>query len=230
MKKYTLPDEILPVVVGYSYSSNMKAVKIAKDKYPYVLGIAPQTAIKSDISKLNEWVEYIRQNTPNAIGEVGLDYKWPTKKEEVEREIAVFKRMINLSKEMKLPLVIHSRNNPSDNNGMPKNAVRDILDMVNNNNILMHCYSGSEEEAKEIISMGGYISIIPMRSKERKKVINTVPIDRLMVESDSPYIGRTPESIKDAIKYISEIKCIDFEEVATRTNENAARFFGFDLS
>ena len=229
IKNYTVPPDIVPVVVGYSHSSNRKAVEIArKNGYPFVLGIAPQTALKSGISELDEWIGFIRENRPNAIGETGLDYKWAKTKEDVEKQRFVFESMIGLATDMGLPLVVHSRNNPLDNE-VPKNAVDDIIEMTRGMPLVMHFYTGSEEQAKRIAANGGYISIIHLHSKERRKVINTVSLDKLLVESDSPYVGRTPETIRDAVRYISEVKNLDFDEVAAKTSENAARFFGFRL-
>jgi len=116
VKNYQLPDDIIPVVAGHSHGSNKKAAELARSKgYPFTLGIAPQTAIKQDLSQLDEWVSFIRENKPNAIGEVGLDYKWARTMEDVEKQRLVFRRMIALAEEMELPLVIHSRNNPSEN-------------------------------------------------------------------------------------------------------------------
>ncbi len=224
MKNYQVPEDILPVVIGYSNSSNIKTVEIATGRYPYVLGIAPQTAVKRDISKLPEWVEFIKQNRPNAIGEVGLDYKWAQTRQDVEKQRMVFRTMIDLADEMDLPLVVHSRDNPNENE-VPKNAIDEIIGMLKGKKVLMHFYSGTAEQAERIVSDGGYISIVPMRSKERRKVINTVELDRLVVESDSPYVGRTPESIREAIGYIAEVKEISKQEVAAKTAENAMRFF-----
>ncbi len=230
MKKgYSLPGDIYPVIVGYSYSSNKKAVECAKaGGYPFALGIAPQTAIKEGSSRLAEWCDFIRKSRPNAIGEVGLDYKWAKTGGDIEAERAVFSGMIGLAKEMGLPLVIHSRNNPEEN-GLPKDAVEDILPMVSGMRFLMHFYSGSEEQAARIVAMGGYISMAHMRSKERRKVINSVPLDRLLVESDSPYVGRTPESVREAVAYIAEVKGLEPGYVAEATARNSAGFFGFHL-
>jgi len=228
-KGYALPADILPVVAGYSHSSNLKAVELRKQKgYPIILGIAPQTAIKKGIEKLDEWVEFIRQNRPNGIGEVGLDYKWAQTKEDLEKERSVFGRMISLAREMNLPIVIHSRNNPNEND-LPKDAVDDILPLVKGLKVLMHFYSGTAEQAERIVADGGYISMTHMRSKERRKVINIVPLDRLLVESDCPYVGRTPESIREAVAYMAEVKGLDAGEVGKATAANAAGFFNFRL-
>jgi TatD DNase family protein len=228
MKGYALPPDIAAVVVGYSPGSNRKAVEWGKKGHPTVLGIAPQTAIREDISHLDEWVEFIRQSRPNAIGEVGLDYKWAKNGTDVAKEMKVFGAMMGLAKEMGLPLVIHSRDKPAENryNGVPENAIDDILGMVGGR-FLMHFFSGDEKQAERIVAMGGCISVTHMRSKEKRKVINTVPLDRLMVESDAPFVGRTPESIREAVAYIAEVKGLGAEEAGKLTAENAMRFFNF---
>src|SRR4030095_9913491 len=140
----------------------------------------------------------------------------------------VFSRMIALADEMSLPIVIHSRNNPNDNE-VPKDAIEDIIDMTKGKRVLMHFYSGSEEQAMRIVERGGYISIMHLHSKERRKVINSVPLDRLLVESDSPYVGRTPETVREAVGYLAGVKGISASEVAIATTGNAMRFFGFQI-
>ncbi len=91
----------------------------------------------------------------------------------------------------------------------------------------MHFYSGNAEQAERIVAAGGYISVTHMRSKERRKVINTVPLDRLMAETDSPFVGRTPEAVKEAVSYIAEVKGIDAKAAEEATAANAKRFFRF---
>jgi len=231
-KGYALPPDIYPVIVGYSHGSNRKAVDTAKaGGFPFALGIAPQTTIKNGTAQLEEWVDFIRASRPNAIGEVGLDYKWAQNSAQVEGEKLVFGRMVALAKEMNLPLVIHSRDKPDTNNenGVPNDAVGDILGMISGTRFLMHFYSGTAEQAARIVGMGGMISVAHMRSKERRKVINTVPLDRLLIESDSPYVGMAPETVRDAAAYIAEVKGIGAGEVADATARNAMGFFNFRL-
>ncbi|MBI5046960.1 TatD family hydrolase, partial [Candidatus Micrarchaeota archaeon] len=232
LKNYILPSDIYPIVVGYSHSSNKKAASF-QGKYPTVLGIAPQTAIKEGLSSIDEWVDFIHSQKPNAIGEIGLDYKWAENQEAVEKQRVLFNRMLELSKSLHLPVVIHSRNNPRENDvEVPKNAIDEILDTLEKQKItkfLMHFYSGNELQAQRIVSLGGYVSILALRSKERKKVINIVPLERLLVESDCPYVGRNPEIVRDAVGYIAEVKSIKPEKVEVQTTKNAQEFFGFKI-
>ncbi|MBN1169465.1 TatD family hydrolase [Candidatus Micrarchaeota archaeon] len=227
VKNYQLPPDIIPVVVGYSHGSNKKAVEIARGKYPYVLGIAPQTALKEGTKNLTEWMDFIRESRPNAIGEIGLDYKWATTGADVHMEEKVFSAMLELADDMKLPVVIHSRDNPLDNE-VPKNAIDDILERVSGRKYMMHFFSGDEKQAERVVEDGGIISVIHLHSKTRRKVINNVDLDKMVVESDCPYVGRTPDSIRQAIDYIAEVKGLSKETVTEKTTRNAKSFFGFD--
>ena len=220
IKNYELSD-VLPVVVGYSHKSNVKAVEYAR-KYglPFVLGIAPQTAIRSDLSKLDEWIEFIRENKPNAIGEVGLDFHWAKSKEDVQKEEIVFMRMIELAEELNLPLVIHARK-----------ATKEVLDTLElrefRKEFMLHFFSGSSGDARRAVKRGGYISITPLHSKQRRKAIEQTEIERLLIETDAPYVGRKPGDVVRAAEYIAEVKNIEVEEVGEKTKDNASRFFGF---
>lgn len=219
IKNYKPSEKVLPVTVGYSHSSNVKTVEAAKKyKLPFVLGIAPQTAIKSDLSGLDEWMGFIRENKPSAVGEIGLDFHWSETDMDVEKEKIVFKRMLDLAEEMELPIVIHARK-----------AAKEVLDTLQLRNFrlpfMMHFFSGSLSDAKRAVEMGGTISIAPVRSKERKSVIKFLELDNLVVETDAPYVVRSPEDVVKSIQYVAEIKGIDFDEVAEKTSLNSARFF-----
>jgi len=240
IKGYQVPADVYPVIVGYSDSSNHKALAYAREggaNYPLVLGIAPQTALKEGLAKLDPWIDFIRKSRPNAIGEIGLDYKWAQKREDVERERILFGRMIALADEMDLPMVIHSRDKPGNptkgtrapDKEVPVDAVDECISMMAGKRFVMHFFSGTPGQAMRAVELGGYISISHMRSKDRRKVIETVPLERMLVESDAPFVGRTPESIREAVDYIAEAKKIEPALAAKMTGENAARFFGFDL-
>ncbi len=219
LPKYSLPDGLLPVTVGYSHSSNLKALEAAqKFGVPYVLGIAPQTAIKEDLSKLDEWVDFIRGTRPCAIGEIGLDYHWAQSELDIQKEQIVFERMLNLADELGLPVVIHARKATHD--------VLDVLQLRNfNKGFMLHFFSGELRDAKRAADMGGYVSIPPVRSSGRTAAIGALPLERLLVETDAPYVGRTPEAVMDSVEYIAEVKKVDRDIVIEKTAKNARAFF-----
>ena len=237
MKEYRFDKDFIPVTVGYSHKANVKNLEIAKKlKIPFVIGIAPQTALKEDISNLDSRVEFIKnsETKPNAIGEIGLDYHWAKTKEDIEKEKLVFNSMLELAKNMKLPVVIHSRSASKIDEETKKfgSAESDVIKILEENSfskIMMHFFSGKVEEAERAYSLGAYISIPPLRSKERKEIIKKIPLENLLVETDSPYIVRTPQEVKKSIEYIAEVKDLDFEIVADQTAKNAIKLFNILL-
>jgi len=221
VKNYKIKD-VIPVSTGYSHSSNRKTAELAKKlNIPFSLGIAPQSVIRiKDLSELDSWIDYIREQKPNAIGEVGLDYHWAKEKHEIEREEITFYRMIELAEEMKLPLVIHSRKASGD--------VIDALRMKRfPHRIMFHFFSGTLSEAEWIAEQNGLVSVTPLHSKERRIAIKELALENLLVETDAPYVGRTPDDVKKAIEYIAEVKGLDFNIVAEQTTKNAKEFFRF---
>ncbi len=222
IKDYAPSKDVIPVAASYSHNKNVKNVEIArKFDVPFTLGIAPQSVIGDrDLTPLEEWIDFIRKNKPNAIGEIGLDYHWAKGEEDIKKEELVFGRMLDLAEEMKLPVVIHSRK-----------STPDIIDTFKMRDfelpVMMHFFSGSVSEAKWFAGQGGYISIPPLHSKARKEVIKEIPLENLLVETDAPYVVRKPEQVKDAVTYISEVKELDFGVVAEQTAKNARSLFKF---
>lgn len=224
IKNYKLSEHVLPVTVGYSNSSNLKNIEIAKKlNIPFVLGIAPQTAQKEGVSKLSEWVEIIKNANPkpNAIGEIGLDNHWAKTSEDKEKQRIVFNSMLMLAGRMNLPIVIHARD-----------SVNEVLKIIKNfkehdftGKIMMHFFSGNDKEALEAVDIGAYISIPPLHSKERRKVINSITLDSMLVETDAPAVVRLPEDVEKSVSYISEVKNLDFNTVSEQTAKNAIKFF-----
>lgn len=222
IKDYAPSEEVVPVAASYSHSKNVKNVEIArKFSVPFTLGIAPQSVIgNKDLTPLEEWIDFIRKNRPNAIGEIGLDYHWAKGEEDIKKEEVVFKRMLDLAEELKLPVVIHSRKATSD--------VIDTFKMRDFNlPVMMHFFSGTVSEAEWFAERGDFISITPMHSKSRKEVIREIPLENLLVETDAPYVVRTPEQVKESVQYIAEVKELDFDIVAEQTTKNAHSLFKF---
>ena len=220
-----LPD-ILLVTSGYSHDSNLKNARIARERENVFLcaGIAPQEAMKhKDIKiRLVEWEDAIAGEISDsgklvAIGEIGLDYHWGKTDEDKYLQQECFISQLQLAERLSLPVVIHSRD-----------AEAECLDIVKNFNLpfMLHCFSGKSETAMAAAETGrGIISVPPLRSKERRQLIQGVPLDKLVAESDAPSIGKTPEAALESIKMIAEIKGLQEEAVQKQSLLNTIGFF-----
>lgn len=164
-----------------------------------------------------------------AIGEIGLDYYWDFAPKDVQQEI--FRKQIKLAKELNLPIIIHNRD-----------AHQDVFNILNSEGVnqvggIMHSFSGSVEMALKSIDMGFYISFSgPVTFKNAKKpqeVAAAIPLDRILIETDSPYLtpepfrGKRNESayVKFIAAKIAELKGLDIEEIEQITTDNAKRIF-----
>ena len=161
-----------------------------------------------------------------AIGEIGLDYHHVTDKYEQERERKNFLMLLSHAKELDKPVVIHSRD--------AEEVCLDILARENIPHAIMHCYSGPLDVAQKAVAMGYLISIPTnlAKSKQKKKLVSEIPLENLVLETDSPYLSpdkerNEPTNIRRTAELIAEIKEISFEEVASQTTKNASNFFGF---
>lgn len=212
-----------------SYDSLKTTDKLTKD-YDFIngaLGIHPENADEFKENTLDEIKEYIRNNNKIvAIGEIGLDYYWdenPPK--DVQKE--VFRKQMKLAEELQLPVVIHDRE-----------AHQDTLEIIKEYPSVtgvVHCFSGSVEFAKECIKLGYYIGFTGVVTfKNAKKIVQVakeIPIDRILVETDCPYMSPEPNRGKrnrsDYIEYIinkiSEIKEIEPDKANEIFNENFNR-------
>ncbi|QGU93897.1 YchF/TatD family DNA exonuclease [Clostridium bovifaecis] len=210
---------------GASLQGARDSLKLAKeyDFFYAAVGIHPENADELT----NEAFEEIKEMTKNpkvrAIGEIGLDYYWeenPPK--EIQKE--VFRKQMALARELNLPVIIHDREAHGDTLGVMKNfpEVKGVL----------HCFSGSVEFARECLRLGYYIGFTGVVTfKNAKKILEVareVPMDRILVETDAPYMAPTPhrgkrnqsDYIKFIIEKIAEIKGISAEELEQKTINN----------
>jgi TatD DNase family protein len=180
-----------------------------------------------------QWIEEL-SNHPKvvAIGEMGLDYHWDKSPKDVQME--VFRKQIRLAKKVGLPIIIHNRE-----------ATADIVNILKEEEAsrvggIMHCFSGSAETALECINMNFYISlggpVTFKNAKKPKEVAAAVPLDRLLIETDCPYLAphpyrgkrNEPSYVKLVAEQIAEIKQLTIEEVSQATTENAKKLFGIN--
>jgi TatD DNase family protein len=226
--------------VGAAYKDLAAVVALAK-KYPFIyaaIGVHPY-----EIGDLNEetWEEVRRLSLhPRcvAIGEIGLDYhEWPDEppltEETREAQKEWFRRQLDLARERKLPFIIHSRDAAADTMQILKERVVPGMTGV------MHCYAYSVEVARTLVDMGLYLGIGGVvtfkNAKKLKEVVKAAPLDRLLLETDCPYMAPEPHRGKRnsslylplVVKAIAELRGITSQEVIAATQENAMRLFPY---
>ena len=163
-----------------------------------------------------------------AIGEIGLDYFYEYSHKDIQKKF--LRKYLELAKKYDLPVIIHSRNAFSD--------LFSITDEIYiNKKMLVHCFAGGEKEAKESLNRGWYISfsgIVTFKNNdELRKIVEIVPLDRILIETDSPLLApqskrgkrNEPANLVEIASVIAMIKKISLEEIAKITYQNAMRFF-----
>lgn len=173
-------------------------------------------------------LEYAQHDKVVAIGETGLDYYWDKTFKETQQH--VFRRHLELAEELNIPVIVHDRESHAD--------VLEILKEFPEVKGVMHCFSGSAEFALECVKIGYYIALggpITFKNAVKpKEVAKMVPIEKLLLETDSPFLAPHPFRGKDndpskiilVAETIAEIKGLSVEEVANITSQNAERLFG----
>lgn len=222
----------LVINIGADLKSSVASVDLA-NKYPNIyaaIGIHPHSAKEVNTMVMEQLKELALNEKVIAIGEIGLDYYYDNSPRDIQRKW--FVEQLKLAKELDLPVIIHTRD-----------AMGETFDILKNNqngNVrgVLHCYSGSTEMALEYIKMGFYISLGgPVTFKNARvvrEVAEVVPLDKLLIETDCPYL--TPEPYRGKrnepvyVKYvaekIAEVKKISYDELVKATNANAKRLFG----
>lgn len=222
------------VVVGFDRATITRAMELIEE-YAFIyaaIGWHPVDAIDMLDEDL-AWIEELSSHPKVvAIGEMGLDYHWDKSPRDIQKE--VFRKQIRLAKKVKLPIVIHNRE-----------ATADIVDILKEEHAeevggIMHCFSGSPEVAKECLNMNFYISlggpVTFKNAKKPKEVAVEVPLDKLLIETDCPYLAphpyrgkrNEPAYVKLVAEQIAELKGLTFDEVAAATTENARKLFGIN--
>ena len=214
------------ITCGYDLASSMRNAEIAAANKNYVWacgGLAPQNALKTSESELTEILSYLRDNSDSfiAIGEIGLDYKWAKTSEERNKQSRAFEMQISLAKELNKPIVIHSRD--------AEEACVELLLRANCERVQLHCFSGSAELARKAADAGFFISIPPLRSKERKKAIKRLEPESLLAESDAPAIGKDPLACLAGAEMIAEEKGMERADVERIVERNCRRLFNLQV-
>lgn len=218
------------VNVSASYDSCRRAVALA-EKYPFVyaaVGIHPDEVGALNEETFAEMKKLFQHKKVVAVGEIGLDYYWDNEPHDVQQEW--FIRQVELARELDLPVLIHSREAAADTMYVMKTYAQGLRGVI-------HCYSYSREMAEEYVKMGFYIGIGGVvtfkNAKKLKEVAEAVPLKRIVLETDCPYMapepfrGRRNQSsyIRYVAEKIAELKDISTEEVIAVTEENARELY-----
>ena len=223
----------LVINIGCDVPSSREALALAEQfpNFYAAVGIHPEEALKYSDEALKEIAKLAMHPKNKAIGEVGLDYHWDVPKD-VQK--VAFEKQIALAKELKLPLIIHSRE-----------AHRDTLDILKACGAeevggVFHAYSGSVEMLDEVLAMNFYIGLGGVvtfkNAKKAVEVAKAVPMDRLLIETDCPYMTPVPyrgkrnhpKYVYYAAEKLAEIREVDVEEIIDQTYENGKRLFNID--
>jgi TatD DNase family protein len=216
--------------VGSNIDTSKESIELSK-KYDFIyasVGIHPQYS-QHEINKINMIEELAKNKKVVAIGEIGLDYHYEEPAKEFQKQ--VFTEHIRLAKKLKLPVIIHDRE-----------AHKDVLEIIKEEwdkelKGVFHSYSGSVEMAFQCIEMNFYISLAgPVTFKNARRTVEVaekIPIDKLLIETDSPYLTpeplrgkrNDPTNVKYVAKKIAEIRNKNFEEISEKTAENAQKLF-----
>ena len=222
------------ISAGYSLEGSIRAIELSK-KYDFIYptcGISPNDIPQTEEElwkNLDKIEELIKENPKIvAVGEIGLDYYW--EKENKEMQKLAFIEQIKIANKYDLPIVIHTRE-----------AVMDTLEILKENPVnkkgIFHCCPLNRELVKEALKLGFYISfagpVTFKNSKNANEIIEMVPNDKMLIETDSPYLspeplrGRRndPRNVKYIAQKIADVKNMTIEEVAKQTYENAEKIY-----
>lgn len=222
------------ISAGYSLHSSREAIKLA-NKYDFIYatsGISPNDIpqTEKELWKTLDKIKKIAKHNKKvvAIGEIGLDYHWKQDNKELQK--LAFIKQIELANELNLPIVIHTRE-----------AIVDTIQILKQNHVtckgIFHCCPLNPELVKEALNLQFYISFAgPITFKNAKnadKIIAMVPNEKMLIETDSPYLSPEPlrgkrndsRNVKYIAKKIADVKKLELEEVARITYENAKKIF-----
>ena len=219
------------VNIGANMASSRETQAMC-EKYPFMygsVGVHPSDSQEINDTTLKELKELAMKDKIVAIGEIGLDYYWPEPAHEIQKP--ALEAQIALAKEVNLPIVVHSRDAAKD--------TQDMLSALKAGECggVIHCFSYGKEMAREFLNMGFYIGVGGVvtfkNAKKLKEVVEYTPMDRILLETDCPYLAPTPYRGKRnsslylpyVAEEIAQIKGISYEEVLAVTMENAKKMY-----
>ncbi len=205
----------LIITAGGSKASSLAAIKMADGELVFaVIGIDPQGA-QADSGFVDQIAALVKSHKNIVgIGEVGLDRKVGA---DMKLQMKVFEEQIDIAKSLNVPIVVHSRG-----------AIDEVMATVKKHGVkkaMFHFFEGDENMARSLADMGYLLSIPPIESPRRRRVINALDIDSIAVETDPPAVGKSPLDVIKIVEWIAEIKGIPFNEASLRITQNVKKLF-----
>jgi len=219
------------IIVPCAYPKDIEKIYDIATKHENVyglLGVHPSEAKDWDDNLIDKIKNLAKSSKIVGIGEIGLDYYWDKSFNDIQKD--VFIKQIKLANELNLPICVHDREAHKDSFDILKEYNKD-------SDIVMHCFSGSAEFARECIKEGWYLAlggVVTFKNAiKMKEVAVTIPLEKLLLETDTPYLTPVPYRGKENqpayVKYVAEeiakLRNTSFEEIATITTQNAERIF-----
>ncbi len=230
--KNAIDNGVKKIILPCAYPKDIETVYEITQKYENVfglLGVHPSEAKDWNDELIPLIKKLAKNNKIVGIGEIGLDYYWDKTFNDKQKE--VFIKQIQLANELNLPICVHDREAHKDTFDI-------LLEYNKNSNVIMHCFSGSVEFARECIKLGWYLAlggVVTFKNAiKMKEVAEDIPLDKLLLETDSPYLTPVPHRgkenqpayVKLVAEEIAKIKGLSYEIVAEATSKNAERVFG----
>ena len=203
-----------------------RTIGITKKHPDFIYHSAGCSASQINEDETTKTIELIQKYSKDivAVGEVGLDYHWIKDSRGREAQEPIFSRFIELAKALNLPIVIHSRK--------AEERATDMLERQFSGDVLMHCFDGAPEIARRVADNGWYITLPANFDKYRNRIASAkiLPIDRILLETDGPYLSPTPlrnepANIKYGCEALSKVLNLSVEDIAVATTNNAKRFY-----
>ena len=201
------------------------------DRYPFIygaIGVHPDEVGELDEEKMKRMEQLLAREKMVAVGEIGLDYYWDKENRDLQK--MWFIRQLELARQLDLPVIIHSREAAADTMEIMKQYAGELSGVI-------HCFSYSPEQAKEYVKMGFYLGIGGVvtfkNSRTLKEVVSYAPLDRILLETDSPYLSPEPNRGKRNsslnLPYVAEqiaaLKGISTKEIIEVTEQNARNMY-----
>ena len=213
------------IVSGTDDNSNREILNLKYENIYITLGIHPEDALNYKDSDIDFIVNNLNNSKVVGIGEIGLDYHYG--KVNRDKQIELFVKQLDIARKYNLPVIIHSRDAIND--------TIDILKKYKDLKKILHCYSGSLESARELIKLDTYFGVGGVltfkNSTNLVQTIKEIPLDRIVIETDSPYLSpfrgnkNVPNNVVEVLKKLALIKDVSYEETLKITNNNAKYLF-----